>query len=77
MLAAIRHASRHLARRLVERVPAYFPPEKLRIFEETGGVGVAVSRLPFDHLLFTGSGTTGRDRWRSIRSATVGRPSTG
>jgi coniferyl-aldehyde dehydrogenase len=52
--------SRHLARFLVERVPAYFPPEKLRIFEETGGVGVAFSALPFDHLLFTGSGTTGR-----------------
>ena len=52
--------SRHLARLLIERMPAYFPPEKLRFFDETGGVGVAFSRLPFDHLLFTGSGTTGR-----------------
>jgi coniferyl-aldehyde dehydrogenase len=45
---------------LVERMPAYFPPEKLQFFDETGGVGVAFSRLPFDHLLFTGSGATGR-----------------
>jgi coniferyl-aldehyde dehydrogenase len=52
--------SRHLARLLIERMPAYFPPEKLQFFDETGGVGVAFSRLPFDHLLFTGSGATGR-----------------
>jgi coniferyl-aldehyde dehydrogenase len=41
-------------------MPAYFPPEKLQFFDETGGVGMAFSKLPFDHLLFTGSGTTGR-----------------
>jgi len=52
--------SRHFARLLVERMPAYFPPEKLQFFDETGGVGVEFSRLPFDHLIFTGSGTTGR-----------------
>ena len=52
--------SRHLAALLVERMPAYFPPEKLQFFDETGGVGVAFSQLPFGHLLFTGSGTTGR-----------------
>lgn len=52
--------SRHLARLLIERVPAYFPPEKLQFFDETGGVGVEFSGLPFDHLLFTGSGQTGR-----------------
>jgi coniferyl-aldehyde dehydrogenase len=52
--------SRHLARLLIERMPAYFPPEKLQFFDETGGVGIEFSRLPFDHLLFTGSGTTGR-----------------
>ena len=52
--------SRHLARLLIERIPAYFPPEKLQFFDETGGVGVAFSQLPFDHLLFTGSGQTGR-----------------
>ena len=52
--------SRHLAALLIERIPAYFPPEKLQFFDETGGVGIEFSKLPFDHLLFTGSGTTGR-----------------
>ncbi|MBL8325925.1 MAG: coniferyl aldehyde dehydrogenase, partial [Rubrivivax sp.] len=52
--------SRHLAALLIEKIPAYFPPEKLQIFDETGGVGIEFSKLPFDHLLFTGSGTTGR-----------------
>jgi len=52
--------SRHLAALLIEKVPAYFPPEKLQFFDETGGVGIEFSKLPFDHLLFTGSGTTGR-----------------
>jgi coniferyl-aldehyde dehydrogenase len=52
--------SRHLAQLLIERMPAYFPPEKLQFFDETGGVGIEFSKLPFDHLLFTGSGTTGR-----------------
>jgi coniferyl-aldehyde dehydrogenase len=52
--------SRHLARLLIDRMPAWFPPEKLQFFDETGGVGVEFSKLPFDHLLFTGSGQTGR-----------------
>jgi coniferyl-aldehyde dehydrogenase len=52
--------SRRLAALLAEKAPAYFPPEKLQFFDETGGVGVEFSKLPFDHLLFTGSGTTGR-----------------
>jgi coniferyl-aldehyde dehydrogenase len=52
--------SRHLAALLIDKIPAYFPPEKLQFFDETGGVGIAFSQLPFDHLLFTGSGTTGR-----------------
>jgi len=52
--------SRHFARLLIERIPAYFPPDKLRIFDETGGVGIEFSNLPFDHLLFTGSSATGR-----------------
>lgn len=52
--------SRNLARLLINRLPAYFPPEKLQVFDETGGVGAAFSALAFDHLLFTGSGQTGR-----------------
>ncbi len=52
--------SRHLAAFLIEKMPGYFPREKLRFFDETGGVGIEFSKLPFDHLLFTGSGQTGR-----------------
>lgn len=52
--------SRHLAALLIERMPAYFPPEKLQFFDESGGVGIEFSKLPFDHFLFTGSGQTGR-----------------
>jgi coniferyl-aldehyde dehydrogenase len=52
--------SRHLARLLIDRMPSYFAPEKLQFFDETGGVGIEFSKLPFDHLLFTGSGITGR-----------------
>ncbi|MCC6250134.1 MAG: coniferyl aldehyde dehydrogenase [Rubrivivax sp.] len=52
--------SRHLARLLIERIPQYFPGDVLQFFDETGGVGIEFSKLPFDHLLFTGSGTTGR-----------------
>ena len=52
--------SRHLARLLIDRIPAWFAPEKLQFFDETGGVGIEFSKLPFDHLLFTGSGQTGR-----------------
>ena len=52
--------SRHLAQFLIERMPAYFAPDKLQVFDETGGVGIEFSKLPFDHLLFTGSGATGR-----------------
>lgn len=52
--------SRHLAALLIQLIPQYFEPEKLQIFDETGGVGVAFSKLPFDHLMFTGSGATGK-----------------
>jgi coniferyl-aldehyde dehydrogenase len=52
--------SRQLTRLLMEKMPAYLPPEKLQFFEETGGVGPAFSNLKFDHLLFTGSSATGR-----------------
>jgi coniferyl-aldehyde dehydrogenase len=57
--------SRHLAALLIEKIPAYFPPDKLQFFDETGGVGIAFSKLPFDHLLFTGSTQTGRSVMQS------------
>lgn len=52
--------SRHLAQLLIDKVPAYFPKDKLAFFDETGAVGIEFSKLKFDHLLFTGSGLTGR-----------------
>ncbi|MDE2361883.1 MAG: coniferyl aldehyde dehydrogenase [Hyphomicrobiales bacterium] len=52
--------SQALAKVLMRITPNYFPAEKLVFFEDGGGRGPAFSSLPFDHLLFTGSGTTGR-----------------
>jgi coniferyl-aldehyde dehydrogenase len=49
-----------LARLLKEISPRYFPEEKLVWLEETGGVGIEFSQIPFDLLMFTGSGQTGR-----------------
>jgi coniferyl-aldehyde dehydrogenase len=52
--------SRHLTRLLIELSPRYLPQDKLCFFEETGGVGIEFSQLPFDLMIFTGSGATGR-----------------
>ena len=52
--------SRHLTRLLMDLAPDYFDADKLCFFEETGSVGIEFSRLPFDHLFFTGSGATGK-----------------
>jgi coniferyl-aldehyde dehydrogenase len=52
--------SRHLAAVLLDRIPRYFPAEQLQFFDDPGGLGPAFAALPFDHLLFTGSGETGR-----------------
>jgi coniferyl-aldehyde dehydrogenase len=49
-----------LSRLLREISPRYFAEEKLAWFEETGGVGIEFSQIPFDLLMFTGSGQTGR-----------------
>ncbi|MDH3490713.1 MAG: coniferyl aldehyde dehydrogenase [Gammaproteobacteria bacterium] len=49
-----------LSRLLNSLAPKYFDEDKLKFFEETGGVGIEFSKLPFDHLIFTGSGQTGR-----------------
>jgi coniferyl-aldehyde dehydrogenase len=47
--------------KVLQRIaPDYFPAEKLSFYEETGGVGIEFSQLPFDLLIFTGSGQTGR-----------------
>ncbi|MBT8059392.1 MAG: coniferyl aldehyde dehydrogenase [Gammaproteobacteria bacterium] len=49
-----------LSRLLIQISPKYFPAEKLVWFEETGGVGIEFSQIPFDLIMFTGSGQTGR-----------------
>ena len=45
---------------MIETAPKYFPADKLAFFADGGGRGPAFSSLPFDHLIFTGSGQTGR-----------------
>jgi len=52
--------SGHLADLLIEISPRYFPEDKLKFFADGGGRGPAFTSLAFDHILFTGSGTTGR-----------------
>ena len=52
--------SRHLAKFYMETLPKYFPREKVAVFDETGGVGIEFSKLPYDHLIFTGSSQTGK-----------------
>jgi coniferyl-aldehyde dehydrogenase len=52
--------SRRLSELLIEVSPKYFPEDKLAFFDDGGGRGPAFSSLPFDHLIFTGSGKTGR-----------------
>ncbi len=66
ILAAGNHAmvkmsdrSAHLARLLIEVFPRYLPPEKVAFFEDLGR-GPEFSKLPFDHMLFTGSSGVGR-----------------
>lgn len=50
----------HLSELLKQLSPKYFKQDKLQFFTETGEVGIEFSTLPFDHLMFTGSGVTGR-----------------
>eukprot|EP00003_Mantamonas_plastica_P017319 TRINITY_DN2879_c0_g1_i1.p1 TRINITY_DN2879_c0_g1~~TRINITY_DN2879_c0_g1_i1.p1 ORF type:complete len:481 (-),score=56.20 TRINITY_DN2879_c0_g1_i1:977-2419(-) len=52
--------SGNLARLLKEVSKDYFPAEKLTFLEDQFEIGPDFSALPFDHLLFTGSGQTGR-----------------
>ncbi len=49
-----------LSRLFIQLSGRYFPEEKLAFFEETGGVGIEFSQLPFDLIMFTGSGQTGK-----------------
>jgi coniferyl-aldehyde dehydrogenase len=50
--------SGHLARLLRKITPHYLPSEKV-VFLEDMGRGPEFSKLPFDHMIFTGSGAVG------------------
>ncbi|MCB1675476.1 MAG: coniferyl aldehyde dehydrogenase [Halioglobus sp.] len=52
--------SNALAKLFRELAPRYFPAGKLAFFEDGNGRGPMFTRLPFDHLFFTGSPATGR-----------------
>ena len=51
--------SGHLARFLIDHFPRYLPTDKVAFFEDLGR-GPEFSKLPFDHMLFTGSSHVGR-----------------
>lgn len=53
------------ARLLAEVAARYFSPDELAIAEGDVGVAEAFARLPFDHLLFTGSTAVGRHVMRA------------
>jgi coniferyl-aldehyde dehydrogenase len=52
--------SNALARLFRQLAPRYFPRGKLAFFEDGNGRGPMFTRLPFDHLFFTGSPATGK-----------------
>lgn len=52
--------SRHLAKVLMDISPRYFPRNKLCFVDESGGVGIEFSKIPFDLLMFTGSPSTAK-----------------
>ncbi|EAS65862.1 NAD-dependent aldehyde dehydrogenase [Photobacterium angustum S14] len=52
--------SPELCRLLQQLFTDTFAKEKVRFIAEEGGTGKAFSALPFDHLVFTGSSTTGK-----------------
>ncbi|NND01032.1 MAG: aldehyde dehydrogenase family protein, partial [Gammaproteobacteria bacterium] len=60
VMAKMSENSVALTRLLMKVSGDYFPADKLAFFEETGGVGIEFSQIPFDMIIFTGSGQTGR-----------------
>lgn len=53
------------ARLLAELVGQYFAADEVSVIEGDAGVAQAFSQLPFDHLLFLGSGSVGRHVMRA------------
>ncbi len=52
--------SQHLCETLAKIFSSAFTQDEICFIAETGGTGQAFAKLPFDHLIFTGSGGTGR-----------------
>ncbi len=52
--------SQHLAQLFKQISGKYLPANKLAFFDDGGGRGPAFTSLPFNHLFFTGSPTTGK-----------------
>ncbi|USE01380.1 MULTISPECIES: coniferyl aldehyde dehydrogenase [unclassified Vibrio] len=52
--------STHLCQALAQAFSSAFTEDEVCFISETGSTGKAFSKLPFDHLIFTGSGATGR-----------------
>ncbi|MFA0441267.1 coniferyl-aldehyde dehydrogenase [Vibrio sp. 10N.286.49.C2] len=52
--------SQHLCRALAQAFSSSFTEDEICFIAETGETGPAFSKLAFDHLIFTGSGATGR-----------------
>lgn len=50
----------HVARALRRLLESVFEPKLVAVVEGDAGVARELSRLPFDHILFTGSGAVGR-----------------
>ncbi len=55
----------HTSELMAELVARYFKPEEVAVFPGGSETGIAFSRLPFDHLLFTGSTTVGHHIMRA------------
>lgn len=52
--------SNRLAALLQELLPRYLAADKVSVFADEDGIGPQFTRLPFNHLFFTGSSHTGR-----------------
>jgi coniferyl-aldehyde dehydrogenase len=48
-----------------ELIPQYFAPEEIAVFTGEADVGIAFSKLAFDHLIFTGATSVGRHIMRA------------
>lgn len=58
-------ASPATTRLLHDTLAEIFPPDRVSVIDGGVDIGIAFSRLPFDHLLFTGSTSVGRSVMRA------------